>query len=111
VIVRAEADNCRNLFATVTYYPSPDLDKVMQDIMVDEIQAVKTVPGFYPTLLFQPLYEAAIHAGRDRGGNAAGIDAEGPLTGTVNLLLQKVCFISDCLSCSIDRALGDIRGR
>ncbi|KAF7629349.1 FAD binding domain protein [Aspergillus flavus] len=70
----------RNLFATVTYFPSADLDKQIQDIMAREIQSLKKAPGFYPNLVIQPLYEAAIRSGKQRGGNAAGIDADGPLT-------------------------------
>ncbi|KAE8355638.1 hypothetical protein BDV28DRAFT_162720 [Aspergillus coremiiformis] len=63
----------RNLFATVTYHPSADLDRRVQDIMVEEIQSVKTTPGFHPNIVVQPLYEAVVRAGRERGGNAAVI--------------------------------------
>ncbi|KAE8413974.1 hypothetical protein BDV36DRAFT_303684 [Aspergillus pseudocaelatus] len=61
----------RNLFATVTYSPSADLDRQIQDIMAQEIQSLKKAPGFYPNLVIQPLYEAAIRSGKERGGNAA----------------------------------------
>ncbi|KAE8382346.1 hypothetical protein BDV26DRAFT_288632 [Aspergillus bertholletiae] len=71
----------RNLFATVTYSPSAHLDRHIQDIMAQEIQSLRTARGFYPNLVIQPLYEAAIRAGKERGGNAAGINADGPLTG------------------------------
>lgn len=50
--------------------------------MITELQAVKNVPGFYPNLVIQPLFEGAIRAGKERGGNAAGIEAEGPLSST-----------------------------
>lgn len=82
VIYHTELTGHRNLFATVTYFPSADLDKQIQDIMAREIQSLKKAPGFYPNLVIQPLYEAAIRSGKQRGGNAAGIDADGPLTGT-----------------------------
>ena len=49
--------------------------------MIHELQSVRTVPGFHPNLVIQPLPEAAISAGKKRGGSAAGIDADGPLTG------------------------------
>ncbi|KAJ5462642.1 FAD linked oxidaseN-terminal [Penicillium sp. IBT 31633x] len=70
----------RNLFATMTYYPSMELDRQIQEIMMEEIESVQFVPGFHPNLVLQPLYEAAIHAGKQRGGHAAGIEADGPLT-------------------------------
>ncbi|KAJ5270030.1 hypothetical protein N7505_005788 [Penicillium chrysogenum] len=73
----------RNLYATVTYYPSADLDRKMQDILMEEIQPIKEIPGFTPSLVIQPLYEAAIRANSERGGSAAGIEADGPLTGTL----------------------------
>lgn len=97
VTPHTEANDHRNLFATVTYYPSPDLDKSLQNIMMDEIQAVKSVPGFFPNLIFQPLYEAAIQAGKEGGGNAAGIDADGPLTGMSELLLQELALLLTAL--------------
>ncbi|KAJ6030669.1 uncharacterized protein N7446_000269 [Penicillium canescens] len=70
----------RNLFATVTYSPSAELDREIQDIMVDEIQSIKGAPGFFPNLVIQPLYEGAIRAGKQRGGSAGGTEADGPLT-------------------------------
>ncbi|KAJ5251130.1 hypothetical protein N7489_001540 [Penicillium chrysogenum] len=73
----------RNLYATVTYYPSADLDRKMQDILMEEIQPIKDIPGFTPSLVIQPLYEAAIRANSESGGSAAGIEADGPLTGTL----------------------------
>lgn len=65
----------------MTYYPSMELDRQIQEIMMEEIESVQFVPGFHPNLVLQPLYEAAIHAGKQRGGHAAGIEADGPLTG------------------------------
>lgn len=70
----------RNLYATITYYPSLDLDKQIQDIFAEELQPIKDIIGFSPNVIFQPLYEAAVRAGRERGGSALGIEAEGPLT-------------------------------
>lgn len=77
----------------MTYYPSADLDREIQDIMIEEIQSIKKMPGFFPNLVIQPLYEAAIRAGKERGGNAAGIDADGPLTGTFSRFkMFRSCF-------------------
>ncbi|KAE8393463.1 hypothetical protein BDV23DRAFT_170164 [Aspergillus alliaceus] len=44
----------RNLFATITYYPSDDLERQLQDIMAEEIQSIKKSPGFYLNLVIQP---------------------------------------------------------
>lgn len=69
-----------NVYATISYSPSAVLDKTVQEIAVEEMQAIKRVPGFSPNVIFQPLHENAIRAGKDRGGNALGIEADGPLT-------------------------------
>lgn len=64
----------------MSYYPSAALDKAIQDIVAEEIQPIKNISGFSPNAIFQPLFEGAIRAGKDRGGNALGIEANGPLT-------------------------------
>lgn len=51
---------------------------------MEEVQSIEKPPGLHPSLVIQPLYEAAISASKDRGGSAAGIDASGPLTGKWN---------------------------
>lgn len=70
------------MFATVTYSPSRELDRKIQDIMLEEARSVRGTPGFFPNLVIQPLYEGGISAGKARGGSAAGIEADGPLTST-----------------------------
>lgn len=50
---------------------------------MEEIQPIKDIPGFTPSLVIQPLYETAIRANSESGGSAAGIEADGPLTGTL----------------------------
>ena len=65
----------------MSYYPSADLDRQIQDIMIEELQSVKKTPGFLPNLVIQPLYEASIRASKERGGSAVSLDADGPLTG------------------------------
>jgi hypothetical protein len=66
----------------VTYQPSVDLDREVQDILIEELQPIKSIVGLSPSLVIQPLYEAAVRANHARGGSAAGIQAKGPLTGT-----------------------------
>lgn len=85
---RVAANRCSNLFSTVTYYPSPDLDRQIQDIMLSELQSVKGAPGFFPNLVTRRIYESAIHASKERGGSCAGVDADGPLTGTRDLIIH-----------------------
>ncbi|KAK8917682.1 FAD-dependent monooxygenase yanF [Metarhizium anisopliae] len=75
----------RNLFATATYQPSVDIDRKVQDILIEELQSCKAVPGLLPSIVTQPIYEEAIRANSDRGGSAAGLEAEGPLTGKLHL--------------------------
>lgn len=80
----------RNVYATISYTPSADLDKSIQDIAVQEMQDVKQLPGFSPNVIFQPLHENAIRAGKDRGGNALGIESDGPLTCKWTLLFLSI---------------------
>ncbi|KAJ4262897.1 hypothetical protein NW762_006510 [Fusarium torreyae] len=70
----------RNLYATITYSPSEALDRQMQDILVQEARSVNEIVGLQTGLVIQPIYEAAIKNGKNRGGNAAGIESDGPLT-------------------------------
>lgn len=49
--------------------------------MIEELQPIKSISGFSPSLVIQPLYEAAVWANHERGGSAAGIQAKGTLTG------------------------------
>jgi hypothetical protein len=56
------------------------MDRRIMEIMAEEIQSIKHVADFFPNVIFQPLYEGAIRAGHERGGNALGIEADGPLT-------------------------------
>ncbi|KAJ5632209.1 hypothetical protein N7490_008548 [Penicillium lividum] len=75
----------RNLFATMTYHPSAQMDGRIMVIMAEESQPIKQVAGFFPNVIFQPLYEGVIRAGHERGGNALSIDANGP---------QTICFLT-----------------
>ena len=58
--------------------------QVMQ-IMAEEIQHIKNVSGFFPNVISQAYAAGAIAAGKERGGNAYGIDIDGPLTGRSRL--------------------------
>jgi hypothetical protein len=65
-------------------------------IMAEELDSIKDVPGFFPNVIFQPLYEGAVRAGHERGGNALGIDAEGPLTSELRCERRPVPCEAHC---------------
>lgn len=64
------------------------------DIMSEEIQPIKQMAGFFPNVIFQPLFEGAIRAGHERGGNALGINADGPLTSKLPSSSKELFFTS-----------------
>lgn len=53
----------------------------MMAIMAEEIEPLKNQSGFFPNVIIQPYAVGAIAAGKVRGGNAYGIDVDGPLSG------------------------------
>lgn len=52
----------------------------MMSILAEEIEPLKNQSGFFPNVIIQPYNRGAIIAGRARGGNAYGIDVDGPLS-------------------------------
>ncbi|CAG8982389.1 hypothetical protein HYALB_00007511 [Hymenoscyphus albidus] len=77
---RGRPPGARNLYATMTYYPSAELDRGIQDIYGEEVRSVRDATGLSPNLIFQPVFEAQIRSCKERGGNALGIEADGPLS-------------------------------
>ncbi|KAI0156165.1 FAD binding domain protein [Pestalotiopsis sp. NC0098] len=69
----------RQLFATVTFHPSQDLHKAIIAIFEEEISAVKDAPGFTSSVIISALHVNAIEAMKSRGGNALGVESDGPL--------------------------------
>jgi hypothetical protein len=51
----------------------------MVAIYMDEIEPVKTAAGILPSLIFQPITTDMISHFSKNGGNALGLDGEGPL--------------------------------
>lgn len=51
----------------------------MVAIYMDEIESVKGVAGVLPSLVFQPITTDMISHFSKNGGNALGLDGEGPL--------------------------------
>lgn len=72
-------------------------------IMKEEIQPIKNVSGFFPNVISQPLTYGVVVAGKERGGNAVGID-DGPLTGELRTGSVKNILIIH--SDSFDSGLG-----
>ncbi|CAI7567958.1 unnamed protein product [Penicillium pancosmium] len=66
------------------------MDRRIMEIMAEEIKPIKQLAGFLPNVIFQPLYEGAIRAGHERGGNALGINADGPLTSGSSVYKQQL---------------------
>lgn len=65
----------------------------MQDILVEESRSIKNIPGFAPSLVIQPLYEAALRTNKQNGGSASRIEADGPLSGTLIALPIKIVMV------------------
>ncbi|RAK96474.1 FAD-binding oxidoreductase [Aspergillus ibericus CBS 121593] len=69
----------RHLFATLTVSPSRPLLSQAVNIFEEEVRAISAVEGLVPNLVSYALSRNAIAAMKQRGGNALGIQADGPL--------------------------------
>jgi hypothetical protein len=69
----------RHLFATLTVSPSRVLLSQAISIFEEEVQAIKSVTGLVPNLVSYAVPRNAIAAMKQRGGNALGIEGDGPL--------------------------------
>ncbi|ETS79957.1 hypothetical protein PFICI_07486 [Pestalotiopsis fici W106-1] len=69
----------RQLFGTVTFDPSGDLHQQILDVFEDEVSQVKDIPGFTSSVVVSALHINAIKAMEARGGNALGVESDGPL--------------------------------
>ncbi|KAJ5712161.1 FAD-binding domain-containing protein [Penicillium malachiteum] len=69
----------RHVFATLSVTPSrPYLSQALE-IFREEVEAIKTVAGLVPHFICYPMQKNTIRAMSQRGGNALGINTEGPL--------------------------------
>jgi hypothetical protein len=67
------------LFATLSVRPSrPFLTQALK-IFSEEVKKIKSVKGLTPNFICYPIQKNAIEAMKQRGGNALGIDTDGPL--------------------------------
>ncbi|KXH35205.1 FAD binding domain-containing protein [Colletotrichum simmondsii] len=69
----------RRVYASITFRPSRALHKQLINIYSEEIEGVKTTPGLSSSLVIQALHKNAIDAMKVRGGNALGVESDGPL--------------------------------
>ncbi|KAL3431571.1 hypothetical protein BDV09DRAFT_206526 [Aspergillus tetrazonus] len=69
----------RHLFATLTVSPSRLLLCEAIRVFEEEVQAIKSVDGLVPNLVSYAVPRNAIAAMKQRGGNALGIEGDGPL--------------------------------
>ncbi|UQC79449.1 FAD binding domain-containing protein [Colletotrichum lupini] len=69
----------RRVYASITFRPSRVLHKQLIKIYSEEVVGVKTTPGLSSSLVVQALHKNAIDAMKVRGGNALGVESDGPL--------------------------------
>ncbi len=81
------ADQDRHYWSTATFKPSAALLTSIEDIMIEEIQAVRHIKGNRPTMIVQPINLDEISMTQKNGGNPLGIAVEdGPLVCMPTLL-------------------------
>lgn len=65
----------------MTFLPSSEQQKRMVQIFNEEVARLNTkAKTVTPSMTFQPIQLSAINAGKQRGGNAMGIETDIPLT-------------------------------
>ncbi|KAK1676120.1 hypothetical protein BDP55DRAFT_121273 [Colletotrichum godetiae] len=69
----------RRIYASITFRPSCVLHKQLINIYTEEFTGVKNTPGISSSLVVQALHKNAIDAMKVRGGNALGVESDGPL--------------------------------
>lgn len=69
----------RRLYATVTFHPSRELHRKIIDIFTEEVQGIKATANLTTSVVVQPLHLNSIKAMKECGGNALGIETDGPL--------------------------------
>lgn len=65
---------------TYTFKNNADLMDEIVAIYQEEVQNVKDAPGIVPACVFQPITTAMTKHFSRNGGNALGLEGEGPLT-------------------------------
>lgn len=106
----------RRLYATVTFHPSRELHRKIIDTYTEEVEGVKAISNLTTSVVFQALHNNAIKAMNQRGGNALGIESDGPL---LSKSQNSKIFVAGfhaltnlhIHSCTLDVGMGKIRRR
>lgn len=73
--------NGRNLYSTLTYKVSAELNTRIFDLFIEAATPLKTIPGVMPALVIQPIPLETIKHMKKNGGNPLGMDEkDGALT-------------------------------
>lgn len=89
----------RNLFGTITYRPSPELDQEIFNIFRSLVPSIANASGVYPNIINQALYASYLPFMRERGGNCVGLkDLEGSYTGKCTPLNDPTTALLKILS-------------
>lgn len=76
--------SCRNLFYSITHFPSTELTKQGMEIYKEEFESVKSISGFGSPWISYSIPAPEIQNIKVRGGNALGIDVDGYLISKCN---------------------------
>jgi hypothetical protein len=85
----------RNVFTTITHYPSVDLGKRVIGIYKEEVQKVRNVTGLSAQWITYSIPATAVRNMKLRGGNALGIDVKGHL---IRKLFDEKQYSLSCLT-------------
>ncbi|KAL1849319.1 hypothetical protein Plec18167_000463 [Paecilomyces lecythidis] len=94
----------RHLFATLTVFPSRSLLTRGIQIFRQEVEAIKDVQGLVPNFICYPIQRNAIAAMKRNGGNALGIDRDGPLF----IILISTAWSNKRDDAAVERMTGNV---
>lgn len=72
--------NMRNIYKTVTYRASPEVDRKIVEAFQEEVPKIKHLEGIVPCVVFHPTPSGHTKPMSKNGGNPLGLAGEGPLT-------------------------------
>lgn len=86
IAVRRANKKYSNIFATISHYPSVEMQIDLVEMFKQRVKALHAIDGFSANLVVQSLHKNAIAAMKLRGGNPVSVEADGPLTGKETML-------------------------
>ncbi|KAI1776587.1 FAD-binding domain-containing protein [Hypoxylon cercidicola] len=99
----------RNVFASLTHYPSIELGKQGIQIFKNNVQALGNATGVGAELITYSIPTQAVQNMKLRGGNALGIDVEGHLVINLLSLSWTNSADDDAAYAFADRFIGEFR--